>query len=708
MRNKSALQSLLTIALFSVLAIIFFLNKQTLQVQKTQATSPIQHVFIIAMENHDWSAVVGNSSPYITKTLLPMGGHANQYYNPPGNHPSAPNYVWLEAGAAVAGKSDCAPTSASCRSSATHLSMLLDSAGISWKEYAEDATGKSCIIDFSNVDVNHVPFSYFNDVTNNGSANSTKCIAHERPYTEFATDLQNNSVPRYSFITPNLNNDMHNGTVQQGDTWLSHEVPKILNSQAYKTDGVLFIVWDEGEGNDGPIGMIVLSPFAKKNYSNNIHYDHSSMLKTLEEIFGVSPMLGGAAKATDLSDFFTGSITSGGSGNTPTPSEITPTLFCLGSCKVSPSPSTGVSQNPSVSPSTTISGSPAPSTSVTPGPKPCKSDNDKDNDSKSNAKCNSHHTKGHHHKKGAISNALLQLLQELIALLNQLLGGKIPPITIPGNLTPTPSVTIIPETSGTISPGPSSAPMTNLHYTSNSNFQNGTYAPGTVGFNLADVSSVSEVDNLPSNVKALVYLNLCNGADATFTSTVQPYIGKTNVFGFYLIDEPDPTGEFKALCPAANLKAESDWIHTNDPGAKTFIIEMNMSSSNTPNFMNTYNPANSDIDLYGIDGYPCRTDVNGCDFSIITKHVQAAEAAGIPQAAIVPVYQAFGGGTWKTDGGGSYILPTAAQEKQILSTWQSVIPNPVFDYAYSWGTQNGDQSLSGSSTLQQVFATHNQ
>jgi hypothetical protein len=84
-----------------------------------------------------------------------------------------------------------------------------------------------------------------------------------------------------------------------------HNLPPILNSQAYKDGGIIFITWDEGEGGDGPIGMIVLSPDAKgAGYSNSIHYTHSSTLRTLQEIFGVTPLLGGATTAIDLSDLF--------------------------------------------------------------------------------------------------------------------------------------------------------------------------------------------------------------------------------------------------------------------------------------------------------------------------------------------------------------------------------------------------------------------
>lgn len=104
-------------------------------------------------------------------------------------------------------------------------------------------------------------------------------MAHVRPFTELARDLQNGTVAQYNFITPNLCDDMHDkckpiqNAISQGDTWLSQNVPTILNSAAYQNGGALFITWDEAASGDGPIGMIVLSPFAKSNgYENFIHY----------------------------------------------------------------------------------------------------------------------------------------------------------------------------------------------------------------------------------------------------------------------------------------------------------------------------------------------------------------------------------------------------------------------------------------------------
>lgn len=102
-------------------------------------------------------------------------------------------------------------------------------------------------------------------------------------------------------------------------------------------------------------------------------------------------------------------------------------------------------------------------------------------------------------------------------------------------------------------------------------------------------------------MKALVWVGLCNGADSTFVATVQPFATLPNVYGFYLMDEPDPTGmSSPPACPASNLKAESDWIHGNVPGAKTFIVMMNLGSATAPSYANSYGPSNTGIDLYGL------------------------------------------------------------------------------------------------------------
>ena len=302
--------------------------------------SKVKTVWVILMENHNWT---GNNSgaafgdpdlkgsllaPYVNGSLLDSSAHAEQYFNPPGNHPSQPNYLWLEAGTNFGVFADTQPGQPQLNTH-FHLTRLLQDAGISWTAYAEPDFGSpvfdNCPLDFTFLDVEHLAFVYFNDVNHGLNPKSAECIAHVRPYYQLATDLANQTSARYNFITPNVCHDGHEGispcdalesknNTLRGDTWLKQNVPMILESEEYKQGGALFIIWDEaedsGEFSDGPIGMFLLSPFAKgggkRAYSNSIHYDHSSTLKTLQEIFQVGPLLGAAAdpETIDLSDLF--------------------------------------------------------------------------------------------------------------------------------------------------------------------------------------------------------------------------------------------------------------------------------------------------------------------------------------------------------------------------------------------------------------------
>ena len=268
----------------------------------------VKTVFIIMMENHDWSTIRDPAfCPYINNTLLPMASYATQYYTPPGLHPSEPNYIWLISGTNFGIRNDNPPVN-NHQSSTNNLFTQLDRANISWKTYQENIPGNTVPdVDAKPYVVRHNPFVFFDQVRNN----LQYCTNHVRPYPELAQDLINNTVPRFNFITPNVTNDMHDSvaggsTRVQGDNWLKAEVPKILNSAAYLNGGLLIITWDEGAGNsDGPIGLIALSPRAKGGgYNNSIHYTHSSTVRTFQDVFGLRPYLGDANYANSLSDLF--------------------------------------------------------------------------------------------------------------------------------------------------------------------------------------------------------------------------------------------------------------------------------------------------------------------------------------------------------------------------------------------------------------------
>ncbi len=244
-----------------------------------------------------------------------MASYATQYRSPSGLHSGLPNYLWLEAGQSFGVDAEGEP-SLYHQNTAQHLVTLLKNAGQSWRAYAEGISGKRCPLgSWGLYTPRHLGMLFFDDVTGDNSATSAECISHVRPFAELANDLGAHTTARYNLIVPDLCNDMQNtagcataDSIRNGDDWLAKELPKLLSSTAYNDHGAIFITWAESETAGEPIGMIVLSPLAKGGgYYNSVPYTHSSLLKTIQEIFGVTPLLGDAEKATDLSDLFTSS-----------------------------------------------------------------------------------------------------------------------------------------------------------------------------------------------------------------------------------------------------------------------------------------------------------------------------------------------------------------------------------------------------------------
>jgi len=175
----------------------------------------------------------------------------------------------------------------------------------------------------------------FFTATNGGNdfSQSNPELQHYAPLQQFQTNLNNNTLARYNVITPDQFNDMHSSlntdfvyhgvtyahnTDQQaiaaGDNFLSQIVPTIMASQAYKNNGAIVIWFDETEGgntSDFTVPEIVISPLAKGNaFNSTLTYTHSSDLKSLQELFGVSAPGGGflgdasTPGTNDLSDMF--------------------------------------------------------------------------------------------------------------------------------------------------------------------------------------------------------------------------------------------------------------------------------------------------------------------------------------------------------------------------------------------------------------------
>jgi phospholipase C len=278
---------------------------------QTHATRPVGWqgtVFTIVMENKSGGAILGNSdAPYIN-SLASQGAVAAGYHDCY-VHPSEPNYIWMVAGENFGILDDSDPGPSNTIASQSHLVDQIEREGLTWRSYQE-SMGQACGLQSQGrYAAKHDPFVFFDDVNGwNGSRllSSARCIAHVVNYSQFATDVSTGSIPDYVFITPNLDHDMHDGTIAQGDAWLAGEVPRILASDAFLHGGVLFLLWDEGSNAGDSPPFIAVSPNIAPGTVSTTTYDTSSFLLTVQTILGVEalPCSANPGAVTPMSDLF--------------------------------------------------------------------------------------------------------------------------------------------------------------------------------------------------------------------------------------------------------------------------------------------------------------------------------------------------------------------------------------------------------------------
>jgi hypothetical protein len=336
-------------------------------VPTTSAKPAIGHIFVINLENKGYDETFGPSSsaPYLSKDLRAQGQLLTHYYGI--GHNSLTNYVAEVSGQApnIQTQADCqlysnfvqvatlAPDQAvgtGCVYPARVKTVAdqLQAKGLTWRGYMEDMGTPCRHPQIGAVDstqqakvgdqyaARHNPFVYFHSIIDSAS-----CAANDVDLGQLPTDLVKvATTPNLSFITPNLCNDAHDapcvdgrsGGLVSADEWLRSWVPKILASAAYKKDGMLVVTFDEadvaditgadaccGEGpgpnaalpgiyglGGGRTGTVVLSPLVSPGSVNDTPYNHYSLLRTIEDSFGLPP-LGLAQEARAFGpDVFTG------------------------------------------------------------------------------------------------------------------------------------------------------------------------------------------------------------------------------------------------------------------------------------------------------------------------------------------------------------------------------------------------------------------
>jgi phospholipase C len=309
---------------------------------------PIKHVFVIVLENKGYAETFGPGSqaPYLSQQLTAQGQLLSQYYGTA--HQSLANYIAMVSGQApnTQTQSDCQvftdmlPGTQGADGQAVGQGCVypawvrtiadqLSAKGLSWKGYMEDM-GTNCRHPaFGQRDdtqtakpgdqyaARHNPFVYFHSLLDSGA-----CAANDVPLDRLATDLAAaGTTPSYSFITPNLCHDGHDqpcvdgqpGGLQSADAFLQQWVPRIQSSPAYAEGGLIVITFDEAESNDasaccneqsgpnttnpggltpgpggGRTGAVLLSQHVQPGSVNKNAYNHYSLLRSLENVFGLT------------------------------------------------------------------------------------------------------------------------------------------------------------------------------------------------------------------------------------------------------------------------------------------------------------------------------------------------------------------------------------------------------------------------------------
>jgi hypothetical protein len=270
------------------------------------------HVWMITEENHSYEEVVGNSQMPYYNQLIHQYGLATQFYSD--QHSSLPALMWFVAGAPVETNND----TVSCNHGNDNIVRELLNQGYTWRSYQYNmpyagfqglygGTGNTYYR-------RHNPLIDFTDVCP-GTGQDQNSV----PYSQMATDFAQGNTVNYAYITPDADEDAHNGSLQAADQWLQARLPDILARPEFSPggDGILFIVWDEGtlytdnrcsatvaEGCGGRTATLVIGPQVNSGYQSTITYHNENVLKTVCVAMGLSTCPDVSQNAAPMADFF--------------------------------------------------------------------------------------------------------------------------------------------------------------------------------------------------------------------------------------------------------------------------------------------------------------------------------------------------------------------------------------------------------------------
>jgi hypothetical protein len=256
------------------------------------------HIIVIVLENKEFGTVIGNPQMPNFNRWASQYTLLTQFYAI--RHPSLPNYLAMVGGSTFNVTTNCE----NCYQDAVNLADLVENGGRTWKTYQEDMP-KPCFVGSTlSYAQKHNPFIYFNDIR----LNSERCNRSVVPLTQLTADLASNSLPDFTFITPNLCHSAHDCDLNEADLWLGEWVSYLMAYPDFKVGGLIVLTWDEGQGDHtccglttggGRVATVLISPLAKTGFQDDTPYTLYSLLKTISAAWGL-PYIGHAADAENF------------------------------------------------------------------------------------------------------------------------------------------------------------------------------------------------------------------------------------------------------------------------------------------------------------------------------------------------------------------------------------------------------------------------
>lgn len=231
----------------------------------------IDHIVIVVEENHSQRSIIGNqSAPYIN-SLMSQGANLTNYHAI--EYPSQPNYLDLFSGSNQGVTDDRVPGG---KFSTDNLAIELIEKNYSFVGYSEDLPSIGFNGESNGAYVRkHNPWVNFTNVSHEAN----------QPLENFPMNFK--KLPTVSFVIPNLDHDMHDGTIKEGDQWLKEQIDPYVQ-WAKKHNSLLILTWDEDDhSQNNQIPTFFVGPMVKNSQFNE-NVNHYNLLRTIEDIYGLS------------------------------------------------------------------------------------------------------------------------------------------------------------------------------------------------------------------------------------------------------------------------------------------------------------------------------------------------------------------------------------------------------------------------------------